>query len=157
MYGRVVNKRARHNICFSDFDQEPDYEPIVPPFIPPVAPSTVKISSIARRLIPRPQEENSSHSISKKQPKSSEVEQFKELKLSAEMFSSELLRVSLNSHEIELDATQDWISFQNKIKELLLILERREQMFKLERLFNDSSLSARQRLEEAYRQIESWK
>lgn len=25
MYGRVVNKRARHNLCFSDFDQEPDY------------------------------------------------------------------------------------------------------------------------------------
>ena len=26
MYGRVVNKRARHNLCFADFDQEPDYE-----------------------------------------------------------------------------------------------------------------------------------
>ena len=26
MYGRVVNKHARHNLCFSDFDQEPDYE-----------------------------------------------------------------------------------------------------------------------------------
>jgi hypothetical protein len=26
MYGRVVNKSARHNLCFSDFDQEPDYE-----------------------------------------------------------------------------------------------------------------------------------
>ena len=26
MYGRVVNKIARHNLCFSDFDQEPDYE-----------------------------------------------------------------------------------------------------------------------------------
>lgn len=26
MYGRVVNKKARHNLCFSDFDQEPDYE-----------------------------------------------------------------------------------------------------------------------------------
>lgn len=26
MYGRVVNKHARWNICFSDFDQEPDYE-----------------------------------------------------------------------------------------------------------------------------------
>jgi len=25
MYGRVVNKRARHNLCFSDFDQAPDY------------------------------------------------------------------------------------------------------------------------------------
>lgn len=25
MYGRVVNKLARHNLCFSDFDQEPDY------------------------------------------------------------------------------------------------------------------------------------
>jgi hypothetical protein len=26
MYGRVVNKHARHNLCFSDFSQEPDYE-----------------------------------------------------------------------------------------------------------------------------------
>ena len=26
MRGRVVNKRARYNLCFSDFDQEPDYE-----------------------------------------------------------------------------------------------------------------------------------
>jgi hypothetical protein len=26
MYGRVVNKNARWNICFSDFSQEPDYE-----------------------------------------------------------------------------------------------------------------------------------
>lgn len=26
MYGRVVNKHARHNLCFADFDQEPDYE-----------------------------------------------------------------------------------------------------------------------------------
>lgn len=25
MYGRVVNKKARHNLCFSDFHQEPDY------------------------------------------------------------------------------------------------------------------------------------
>ena len=25
-YGRVVNKRARWNLCFSDFDQEPNYE-----------------------------------------------------------------------------------------------------------------------------------
>jgi len=26
MYGRVVNKHARHNLCFSDVGQEPDYE-----------------------------------------------------------------------------------------------------------------------------------
>lgn len=26
MYGRVVNKSARYNLCFSDFSQEPDYE-----------------------------------------------------------------------------------------------------------------------------------
>lgn len=26
MYGRVVNKKARHNLCFSDFDQKADYE-----------------------------------------------------------------------------------------------------------------------------------
>jgi hypothetical protein len=26
MYGRVVNKNARHNNCISDFSQEPDYE-----------------------------------------------------------------------------------------------------------------------------------
>jgi alkylated DNA repair dioxygenase AlkB len=26
MYGRVVNKKARHNLCFSEKDQEPDYE-----------------------------------------------------------------------------------------------------------------------------------
>lgn len=26
MYGRVVNKHARHNLCFSDFSQEPNYE-----------------------------------------------------------------------------------------------------------------------------------
>lgn len=26
MYGRVVNKKARHNLCFSDFDQEANYE-----------------------------------------------------------------------------------------------------------------------------------
>jgi len=26
MYGRVVNKHARHNLCFSDHSQEPDYE-----------------------------------------------------------------------------------------------------------------------------------
>jgi alkylated DNA repair dioxygenase AlkB len=26
MYGRVVNKVARHNLCFADADQEPDYE-----------------------------------------------------------------------------------------------------------------------------------
>ena len=25
MYGRVVNKLARHNLCFADFNQEPDY------------------------------------------------------------------------------------------------------------------------------------
>jgi len=25
MYGRVVNKKARHNLCFSDMDQSPDY------------------------------------------------------------------------------------------------------------------------------------
>eukprot|EP00051_Salpingoeca_urceolata_P009596 m.116333 g.116333 ORF g.116333 m.116333 type:complete len:209 (-) comp16376_c0_seq4:82-708(-) len=26
MYGRVVNKKMRHNLCFGDHDQEPDYE-----------------------------------------------------------------------------------------------------------------------------------
>lgn len=26
MYGRVVNKHARHNLCYSDYSQEPDYE-----------------------------------------------------------------------------------------------------------------------------------
>lgn len=26
MYGRVVDKKARYNLCFADFDQEPDYE-----------------------------------------------------------------------------------------------------------------------------------
>ena len=26
MYGRVVNKHARHNLCYGDFSQEPDYE-----------------------------------------------------------------------------------------------------------------------------------
>lgn len=26
MYGRVVDKKARHNLCFSEFSQEPDYE-----------------------------------------------------------------------------------------------------------------------------------
>lgn len=26
MYGRVVNKKARHNLCFSDFDQDAKYE-----------------------------------------------------------------------------------------------------------------------------------
>jgi len=26
MYGRVVNKKARHNLCFDDFSQAPDYE-----------------------------------------------------------------------------------------------------------------------------------
>jgi hypothetical protein len=26
MYGRVVNKKARHNLCFADFSQEPNYE-----------------------------------------------------------------------------------------------------------------------------------
>lgn len=26
MYGRVVNKLARHNLCFADFSREPDYE-----------------------------------------------------------------------------------------------------------------------------------
>jgi hypothetical protein len=26
MYGRVVNKKARHNLCFADFDQEADFE-----------------------------------------------------------------------------------------------------------------------------------
>lgn len=26
MYGRVVNKKARHNVCFSEEAQEPDYE-----------------------------------------------------------------------------------------------------------------------------------
>lgn len=26
MYGRVVNKKARHNLCFSEENQEPDYE-----------------------------------------------------------------------------------------------------------------------------------
>lgn len=26
MYGRVVNKSARYNLCISDFEQEPDYE-----------------------------------------------------------------------------------------------------------------------------------
>jgi len=26
MYGRVVNKKARYNLCFGDFDQEPDYD-----------------------------------------------------------------------------------------------------------------------------------
>lgn len=26
MYGRVVNKKARHNLCFSENDQEPDYQ-----------------------------------------------------------------------------------------------------------------------------------
>ena len=26
MKGRVVNKKARHNLCFADFSQEPDYE-----------------------------------------------------------------------------------------------------------------------------------
>ena len=26
MYGRVVNKQARHNACFSEMSQEPDYE-----------------------------------------------------------------------------------------------------------------------------------
>jgi hypothetical protein len=26
MYGRVVNKKARYNLCFADYSQEPDYE-----------------------------------------------------------------------------------------------------------------------------------
>ncbi len=26
MYGRVVNKKARHNLCFADFSQQPNYE-----------------------------------------------------------------------------------------------------------------------------------
>jgi hypothetical protein len=26
MYGRVCNKKARHNLCFADFSQEPNYE-----------------------------------------------------------------------------------------------------------------------------------
>ncbi len=26
MYGRVVNKKARHNLCYSDFSQDADYE-----------------------------------------------------------------------------------------------------------------------------------
>ena len=26
MKGKVVNKRARYNLCFADFDQEPDYD-----------------------------------------------------------------------------------------------------------------------------------
>lgn len=26
MYGRVVNKHLRHNVCFADYSQEPDYE-----------------------------------------------------------------------------------------------------------------------------------
>lgn len=26
MYGKVVNKRARHNLCFADFNREPNYE-----------------------------------------------------------------------------------------------------------------------------------
>ena len=26
MYGRVCNKKARYNLCFADFSQEPDYE-----------------------------------------------------------------------------------------------------------------------------------
>lgn len=26
MYGRVVNKKARHNLCYSDIEQQPDYE-----------------------------------------------------------------------------------------------------------------------------------
>jgi len=26
MYGRVVNKKARYNLCFADFDQAPNYE-----------------------------------------------------------------------------------------------------------------------------------
>lgn len=26
MYGRVVEKKARHNLCFADFNQEPEYE-----------------------------------------------------------------------------------------------------------------------------------
>ena len=26
MYGKVVNKNARHNLCFADFDRAPDYE-----------------------------------------------------------------------------------------------------------------------------------
>jgi alkylated DNA repair dioxygenase AlkB len=26
MYGRVVNKLARHNLCFADFNQDPEYE-----------------------------------------------------------------------------------------------------------------------------------
>lgn len=26
MYGRVVNKKARHNLCFADYDQTADYE-----------------------------------------------------------------------------------------------------------------------------------
>jgi hypothetical protein len=26
MYGRVVDKHARHNLCYGDIDQEPDYE-----------------------------------------------------------------------------------------------------------------------------------
>lgn len=26
MYGRVVNKKARHNLCFDDISQKADYE-----------------------------------------------------------------------------------------------------------------------------------
>jgi hypothetical protein len=26
MYGRVVNKKARHNLCFADFSQDADFE-----------------------------------------------------------------------------------------------------------------------------------
>lgn len=26
MYGRVVNKHARHNLCFADYSQDPDYQ-----------------------------------------------------------------------------------------------------------------------------------
>lgn len=55
MYGRVVNKKARHNLCFSDFDQEPDYANKKGTVINfNSVPCTKKIRKMLPKVIPNP-------------------------------------------------------------------------------------------------------
>ncbi len=55
MYGRVVNKKARHNLCFSDFAQDPDYENKKGTVVNFTSvPHTNKIRQMIPKIIPNP-------------------------------------------------------------------------------------------------------
>lgn len=51
MYGRVINKKARYNLCIADFDQEPDYDSGKGRIYKWGSPSLTRLSSVHDSLL----------------------------------------------------------------------------------------------------------